>query len=330
MKVLVYGAGVIGSYLAHVLCAAGNDVTVLARGQRKRTLEERGVSIRHYLQRTDTSDRAKIVDALDTGVHYDAVFAVMQFQQMEAILPELAAADTPLVCLVGNNMAAPEMERAILQSSAVPKTVLFGFQGTGGRREDGKVICVRMGAGKLTCGTLRGEPEKAVKAVLQAAFAGQMYDVDYMPDMDAWYKCHLAFILPVAYLCYQTDCDLRKTTRRQRRKLMDAVAEGYRLLRSLGCPILPRGDDRFFEPGVRRTAMRAMVWLMANTALGRLAASDHCRHAVSEMEALDSAFMKLRELRPGLPMPNWEALRSGMPSWDTLHRTWDVDRQAIS
>jgi len=32
MKALVYGTGVIGSYLVHVLCSAENDVTVLARG----------------------------------------------------------------------------------------------------------------------------------------------------------------------------------------------------------------------------------------------------------------------------------------------------------
>ena len=31
MKVLVYGSGVIGCYLAHVLCTAENDVTLLAR-----------------------------------------------------------------------------------------------------------------------------------------------------------------------------------------------------------------------------------------------------------------------------------------------------------
>ncbi len=34
MKVLVYGAGVLGSYLAHVLVYAGNDVTLLAHGNR--------------------------------------------------------------------------------------------------------------------------------------------------------------------------------------------------------------------------------------------------------------------------------------------------------
>ncbi len=31
MNVLVYGAGVIGCYLTHVLCEAENDVTLLAR-----------------------------------------------------------------------------------------------------------------------------------------------------------------------------------------------------------------------------------------------------------------------------------------------------------
>ena len=35
MKVLVYGAGVIGSYLAHVLYAANHDISMLARGTRK-------------------------------------------------------------------------------------------------------------------------------------------------------------------------------------------------------------------------------------------------------------------------------------------------------
>ena len=32
MRVLLYGAGVIGSFLAHTLCSAGNDVTLVARG----------------------------------------------------------------------------------------------------------------------------------------------------------------------------------------------------------------------------------------------------------------------------------------------------------
>ncbi len=41
---LVYGAGVIGCYLAHVLCAAGNEVTLLARGAWKDALEKTALS----------------------------------------------------------------------------------------------------------------------------------------------------------------------------------------------------------------------------------------------------------------------------------------------
>ncbi len=32
MKILIYGAGVIGGQLCHALCANGNDVSVVARG----------------------------------------------------------------------------------------------------------------------------------------------------------------------------------------------------------------------------------------------------------------------------------------------------------
>lgn len=98
MKTLVYGAGVIGSYLTHVLCAAGNDVTLLARGDWRETLERDGLTIVHHLQKKTTHDRPHIIVALDR-THYDLVFAVMQYQQMSAILGDLALADSPLDAL---------------------------------------------------------------------------------------------------------------------------------------------------------------------------------------------------------------------------------------
>lgn len=61
MKVFVYGAGVIGSYLAHVLCLAGNDVTLLARGNWKQTLDAEGLTIRHHLQRKTALDHPRML-----------------------------------------------------------------------------------------------------------------------------------------------------------------------------------------------------------------------------------------------------------------------------
>ena len=45
MKILIYGAGVLGSYLAHVLVRADNDVTLLARGTRLEELREQGLRV---------------------------------------------------------------------------------------------------------------------------------------------------------------------------------------------------------------------------------------------------------------------------------------------
>jgi 2-dehydropantoate 2-reductase len=62
---------------------------------------------------------------------------------------------------------------------------------------------------------------------------------------------------------------------------------------------------------------------MNKTNLGKLSASDHCRHAVSEMESVDKAWSDLRTQLHDFSMPNWETLRSAMPNWETLHQTYD-------
>lgn len=41
MKILVYGAGVIGCELAHELCKGKNDVTILARGNWKQNIQKK-------------------------------------------------------------------------------------------------------------------------------------------------------------------------------------------------------------------------------------------------------------------------------------------------
>lgn len=322
MKVLVYGAGVIGCYLTHVLCAAGNDVTLLARGEWKEHLECGGMAIRHVLQRKTTIDHPKIAGGMREEA-YDAVLAVMQHQQMWGILDDLAGANTPLVVLVGNNMSAPEMERYIQAHTKVPKTVLFGFQGTAGRRENGKVICARLGGGSMSIGALHSEASKESQARITALFQGTKYALEWMPNMDAWYKCHVACILPICYLCYTTGCNLRHSNRRQRKQLLDAIIEAYALLTELGYPLLPPGEEDYCKPGFKQKLMAALMFVMAKTVIGDLAASDHCRHAVTEMEGLDNAWAELRAEKPAFPMPNWDALRGATPNWAILHQQYE-------
>lgn len=174
-----------------------------------------------------------------------------------------------------------------------------------------------LGDAGMTLG-LHMEPSAMEKQAIISAFASAKYRL----TMDAWCKCHLAFILPVCYLSYALDCDLTRAESLQIKQVMEAVKEGYALLTAPGCPILPEdilGKLQEFKGWMSY----AMLRLMAKTAIGRLAATDHCRHAVTEMEALDIAFAALREQKAGLSMANWGALRGAMPEWETLCRMYE-------
>ena len=160
MKVLVFGAGVIGCYLTHVLCEAGHDVALLARGAWKDTLESPGLELRHHLHRKTTLDHPTITDHIDPEICWDAVFAAMPYHQMQKILPQLAQANTDLVVLIGNNMRAAAMQEELLQLSSSPKEILFAFQVTGGERLKDYAIVERFGKAGLDIGTLHSFPSE--------------------------------------------------------------------------------------------------------------------------------------------------------------------------
>ena len=321
MNVLVYGAGVIGGQLVHALIKSGNDVTVIARGAWKDNLEKDGLRIRHYIQKKDTTDHPRVLEKPD-GQRYDIAFAVMQYRQMERILEDLAAVNSPIVVLVGNNLSVSEMESLILQTTTSPKEVLFGFGSTAGTRENGKLTTVHAGDGKLTIGKAHAEATAEEKALLKRLFAGSRMSVSWCDDMDAWLKYHAAFILPVVYLCYKTGCDLKKSTKAERKLLLDAVGDAYHLLMELGYPVRPVGDEKSLEPGLANELARLVIYWVSRTRLGALCTTEHCRHAPKEMEDLDRAFQKLREKRPDFPMPHFDKLYGSMPAWEEIRNDY--------
>ncbi|QAT48735.1 ketopantoate reductase family protein [Caproiciproducens sp. NJN-50] len=310
MKILVYGAGVLGSYLAHVLHRGGNDVTLLARGSRLEELGKNGLVIRHYLQFHTTVDQVGLTDHLGKGDDYDIVFVVMQRQQLDGILPQLCENEScGLFVLVGNNATAEETRRTIEERSGMPKRVIFAFQSTGGRRENGRVVSIHFAAPKLessmTAGSLGGDD--SWRPTLEQAFAKTSYRLRISENMDAWLKCHAAFVLPICFACYAAGGDLRKIAgnRYFLDRTIDAVQEGYRVVEACGYPVEPKEDEDFVTN--HRLKCRLMLRLMAATPVGRLAASDHAMAAKSEMRRLYDDFRSLKR-RAGIDTPAWDEL----------------------
>jgi 2-dehydropantoate 2-reductase len=322
MKTTVFGAGALGCYLAHALIKAGNDVTLVARGVWGETLAREGLAIHHVVQLHTTRDHPRVVPTLADAGAADVLFSVMQQGQMLAALPELAAAEAPLVVLVGNSVHVDE-ELAYLSEHAPHKTVLFGFQATAGRREKDHVECARAGASGLTVGAAHGEAPELSKAVLNYVFSKGGYKPHYQADMADWLVCHAAAVLPFCYVAYRCECDLTRATKDDLVRLVDATGEAYRVLAKLGYRILPEGEEGFYRPGVQRSLWHAVLQVIAKSSIGRLCVTDHCRAATHEMREVDHDFMALVDALPGRLMPTWDAQRSEMPGWDDLEARWN-------
>jgi len=259
MKILVYGAGIIGCELAHMLVKANHDVTLQARGKWRDTIEKNGLIIHHHVQRCTTIDRIVTIEKLKQDDICDLIFVAMRFDQLEKVLLEIAANRSGYIVLVGNNMSAEESVHT-LSPSETTKEVSFGFQATGGRREEEKVISVHTGVG-MTIGGLHSPLSAPLGIRIKEAFSGICFHLNWEENMDAWLKCHMVFILPVAYICYATDFNLRKSTRRQRNTAIDAAIEGYDVLKKLGYSIRPTGSDGALTKS--RNKIQALLWVMA-------------------------------------------------------------------
>ncbi|MGG6311637.1 ketopantoate reductase family protein [Paenibacillus macerans] len=300
MKVLVYGAGVLGSYLAHALIRGGNDVSVLARGGRAEELEKDGLVIRHYVQRKTTVDPVRVIRSLEADDLYDLIFVVMKYTDFREVLPILAGNRSSNIVLVGNNAEARDMQNELLERSDAEKHVAFGFQLSGGRRETGRMVCVRGGGGQMVLGSLDGPI--SFQVLLDQAFAKAKYKLAYHNEMDAWLKNHIVPIMALNYVT-QIHKGRMKEVARDGKLLSHAVTamdEGFRVLEALGYPLIPAGQASFIRK--HKQLVRLFLKIYHLLPVSRMIDGNF-----SEVEALARRFNEWKQ-RAKVPTPHWDEL----------------------
>lgn len=78
-------------------------MTLLARGEWKERIDQKGLVIRQWAQRKTTVDRVRTIDVLAPEDFYDLVFVVLQAGQLPDVLPVLKANRSPYFVFVGND-----------------------------------------------------------------------------------------------------------------------------------------------------------------------------------------------------------------------------------
>ncbi len=281
MRILVYGAGVIGANLAADLFSSGRDVTLLARGPWADVLEQKGLRVKSAFFPGRRTYPIPVVRELKSDDGYDAIFVVLRFSQLESVLPILRNNVSRNIVLVGNDPCAPAYREKLKG-----KNVLFGFYMAAGHREPDRVVSFSLR--KITVGELREDPSN--EALIRRIFDGTKIRAVYEPNMEDYLLCHAAFVVPIAFACYHADGDLKGIRRDKAylNRIIDANIEGYQAIENAGREILPAADKDYHSKEYRKLCFR-VYRIMCATAIGKVCASDHAMNAVEEMRAMNES-----------------------------------------
>ena len=90
MKICVYGAGAIGGYMAARLARAGEEVTVIARGEKLEAIAAHGLRLISEPAGEDFTAHPAVTDDPSQAGPQDAVILAMKAHSMAAVAPRLA------------------------------------------------------------------------------------------------------------------------------------------------------------------------------------------------------------------------------------------------
>ena len=296
MRILIIGAGVLGSNLAHSI-KKGNDVTILARGKTYENLKNNGLIIKHKLGRK-TVDHFNIINKLDKNDIYDVIFIVSRFSSLDDIVPIIEGNESKNIVFVGNNITAEKY------MNIKNKNVLFAFFMAAGKKYDGYInsLCLN----KIEIGRIDGKDIS--NEFIKSIFKETKIKVVIENKMNDYLKSHACAVLPLVFASYKVNGNLKllKKDKEYSMLIMDAIIEGYDVLKKLGYEILPKGE---YEDCVNKKSLCAFIYrFMFSNFIGKICISDHAMSAREEFILLEKEFEKLKK-KAGLETKVYDKLK---------------------
>ena len=223
MRILIFGAGVIGSLYGTLLADAGYDVSIYARGRRLESLTQDGL----LYKRKGKIRKApvRVLSKLEEEDCYHLILLTVREYQMHAALEELRKNSSPNIVTMVNSLETYDKWETICGAGRI----IPAFPGAGGGF-DGNVLDAAL-TPRLIQPTTIGKTDGRERA-LARVFHRAKIPCQIVPDMHAWQLCHLAMVVPIADAYYEAadpehagrDAALMRKTAKQIRDNLSAIA----------------------------------------------------------------------------------------------------------
>ena len=222
MRILIYGAGVIGSLYAALLAEAGYDTSIYARGKRLEVLKNNGLL---YKKNQDIiKAEIKILGEVSNDDIYDFVLLTVRENQLYEALSELKNNKSNTIVTMVNSLDSYKKWEDIVGTGRI----LPAFPGAGGSINDDGILDASLTPRIIQPTTFaeisgnKSERTKQFSKILKCAHV----PYQEVKDMHIWQLCHLAMVVPIADAYYEANCPeragkewkiMRKTAGRMKR-----------------------------------------------------------------------------------------------------------------
>ena len=293
MKILIYGAGVLGSYLAHELHRGGNEVTILARTERFNHLITKGLVIEHVRQKIKTVDQVRITDSLMPEDCYDVIFVVMQKSQISDTLPTLTNnTASKKIVFIGNNCEADKTHSTFMRLSESKPMVLFGFLSCAGHRSGSVIYNWHSKKSSILMGAYQKDDEFANE--MRDIFSGTSLALEIKRDINGWLKYHCALVAPIC-LAIQYENGASKSLRKSKvlSLAIDAVKESIQMFEQQGFQNEAPHNIKLL--GWPTNKIQWILSRLLSTKTGQFIAVDHALAACDEISMLARELLSYSE-----------------------------------
>lgn len=195
MKILVFGAGVIGSFYAARFCECGHEVSLLARGRRLAVLKEKG------LITEKGRSKVRITASLEDDDIYDFIFVCVREEQAEEALRAVSAnRSRNIVTMINTSRSYEGWEDILGRGRLLP-----AFPGAGGTIENDVLHarCTPALVQRTAFGEVDGNNSTERIRLLKRLFSSSHIPSYAEKRMHDYQISHLGLVVPLADAYYE-------------------------------------------------------------------------------------------------------------------------------
>src|SRR6185437_12914963 len=290
MKILIYGAGVIGSIYAAKLFKSKNDVTLLARGKRYEGLQKKGLIIKEKITVEKITVRIPLIQHLAADDFYEIIILTVRLDQIESVMAELKSnSRSSLLMFMLNN----PNDLSKLADELKPKYLLFGFPGVGGIMKNDEVDFVQIKQQKTTIGDINKVKSSSLETI-KSLFKNSGLKTTISNNIDAWLKTHAIFIACACAAIIKENGDSIQLGRNKKsvQAMIESIKEGFKAIKNLGIPVKPFSLKMIFL--IMPEWFSITYWQKSmQREMGTLAIAPHANAAKKEMQLLAIKVLKI-------------------------------------